>query len=59
MGILRQRVESSTARTGERFAAGSSMPLADQGIENRDLALAFLLGVFALAGAAALTIVLT
>ena len=59
MGILRQRVESSTARTGERFAARGRSTLAEHGIENRDLALAFLLGVFALAGAAALTIVLT
>ena len=32
---------------------------ADHGLENRNLALVFLLGVFALAGAAALTIVLT
>lgn len=59
MGILRQRVDSSAVRTGDRAGAHSGSMLADHGIENRNLALVFLLGVFALAGAAALTIVLT
>ena len=59
MGILRRRVDSSAVRTGGRFDAGGSSTLTSHGIENRNLALVFLLGVFALAGAAALTIVLT
>jgi hypothetical protein len=57
MGILRRRVDSSAVRTGRQF--GGSSTLTSHGIENRNLALVFLLGVFALAGAAALTIVLT
>ena len=54
MRLLRQRVEPSTTP-----ARASGYSLAEHGIENRDLALVFLLGVFALAGTAALMIVLT
>ena len=59
MGLLRQRADTPTMRSGEHAGARGGSTLVSQGIENRDLALVFLLGVFALAGAVALTIVMT
>jgi hypothetical protein len=59
MGLLRQRVDTAFVRTGEQAGARGGSAAVGQGIENRDLALVFLLGVFALAGAIALTIVMT
>jgi hypothetical protein len=58
MALLRPDVESSAARSGERFGTRGASALKDR-VENRDLALVFLLGAFAVAGAAALLIVLT